>query len=524
MTDQVVIGKNIIEVLTTGMYENPLVIFREYIQNSVDAINHAVELEIFDERRDGEINIRISPESKTIDFYDNAIGVRADDAWRVLTSIAASTKDRNKHLGFRGIGRLAGLAYCEKLTIETSFRGEDVKTKLIWDGEKLRTILSNQKDNPSADELIKLITTFSNNLPEDKEKHYFKVKLFNVKNNKLLIVENVEKYLRMVAPVPFQYHFIYGPKIMDGLEDRGTIFGEYRIFVNNREVFKPYRSNIYKAEKKGEKQIDEIIDIEFKEFVLNGQLMAVGWYGITKNMHLIPAHNEPVGIRFRKGNIQIGTGLTFQKFFKDQRFHRYFIGEVHIVSNLLLPNGQRDYFDNSSTLILFEGLMNEFTIELSRLCKVVSELNSATSKMTEYKKKKIEYETKECKNEFISPNHERNEKDKLEQAKEKAGVGQKEFEKIEKKAEENEALKKIISHRRRTIEKEKDGKDSECANDENSKKSKKKYKSNKLSKLSKKEQKLIGEVYEVISTILPPDLADVLIYKIQEKFGDHVKC
>ena len=102
MSEQVVIGKNIIEILTTGMYENPLVIYREYIQNSVDAINQAISLEILEERRDGEIYIQISPEKKNITFYDNAVGIRSNVAWKILTSVAASTKDRNKDLGFRG--------------------------------------------------------------------------------------------------------------------------------------------------------------------------------------------------------------------------------------------------------------------------------------------------------------------------------------------------------------------------------------------------------------------------------------
>ncbi|MEA2077309.1 MAG: ATP-binding protein, partial [Candidatus Marinimicrobia bacterium] len=115
-TEPVVIGKNIIEILTTGMYDNPLVIYREYVQNSVDAINQALSLELFQDVREGEINITVNPEKKYIEFYDNATGIPAKSSWNLLTSIADSTKDRNKHLGFRGIGRLAGLAYCEKLT------------------------------------------------------------------------------------------------------------------------------------------------------------------------------------------------------------------------------------------------------------------------------------------------------------------------------------------------------------------------------------------------------------------------
>ena len=50
-------------------------------------------------------------------------------------------------------------------------------------------------------------------------------------------------------------------------------------------------------------------------------------------------------------------------------------------------------------------------------------------------------------------------------------------------------------------------------------KSNKKYKANKLSQLSKKEQKLVGEIYEVIRNVLPPDVVNILIYKIEERFG-----
>lgn len=42
-----IIGKNIIESLTLGMYENPFCIYREYIQNSADAIDKAGALGFF---------------------------------------------------------------------------------------------------------------------------------------------------------------------------------------------------------------------------------------------------------------------------------------------------------------------------------------------------------------------------------------------------------------------------------------------------------------------------------------------
>jgi hypothetical protein len=35
------LGKDVIEILTSGMYVSPLSIYREYVQNSADAIDEA---------------------------------------------------------------------------------------------------------------------------------------------------------------------------------------------------------------------------------------------------------------------------------------------------------------------------------------------------------------------------------------------------------------------------------------------------------------------------------------------------
>src|SRR4030065_643633 len=104
------IGKTVIETLTQGMYEDARFIFREYIQNSADQIE--------------------------IIFEDNATGIKNNNVYPILGNIALSEKDRTKDKGFRGIGRLGGLGYCKKLTFETSFKGEEVKSIMIWDAEK----------------------------------------------------------------------------------------------------------------------------------------------------------------------------------------------------------------------------------------------------------------------------------------------------------------------------------------------------------------------------------------------------
>jgi molecular chaperone HtpG len=58
MRDKVNIGVNILETLTTGMYRDAKVIFREYIQNSCDQIDEAVASGIL-APNDGTIEIWI---------------------------------------------------------------------------------------------------------------------------------------------------------------------------------------------------------------------------------------------------------------------------------------------------------------------------------------------------------------------------------------------------------------------------------------------------------------------------------
>ena len=69
-----IIGKNVIENLTTAMYEDLKIIYREYIQNSADSIDHAVKEKII-EARDARIEINIEANNlfEKLDFETNII-------------------------------------------------------------------------------------------------------------------------------------------------------------------------------------------------------------------------------------------------------------------------------------------------------------------------------------------------------------------------------------------------------------------------------------------------------------------
>ncbi len=127
-----VAGKFLLEILTKGMYSNPMHVYREYIQNSSDSIDQAVDEGIL-QRSEAAIHIQIDSGKRKISIQDNGVGISANIAQTKLLSIGASEKGGVEERGFRGIGRLAGLAYADEVQFITSFKGEPVKTTMTCD-------------------------------------------------------------------------------------------------------------------------------------------------------------------------------------------------------------------------------------------------------------------------------------------------------------------------------------------------------------------------------------------------------
>jgi len=513
----VVIGKNIIELLTSGMYENPFFMYREYIQNSVDQIDKAVDTDILSQRKDGHVFINIDCNDKSIEIIDNATGVSSSDSWNVLTSIAASEKDRTIHRGFRGIGRLGGLAYCKELVFETSCAGEAKKTVLTWDAKKLRSIIGNQSNKQEAQDVARDIISFNNDIKEDISEHYFKVILRGVTSHKLLDVKEVRSYLSMVAPVPIDNKFILKDMVYDEFIDKHLNIDEYNIYVNTEQLYRMYNSNIYDIVNSNKKKIDDVFDVQFIDIKDGDKRLAYGWYGITAMLRQLPSCNLSRGIRLRKGNIQIGDSNTLRKFFNDPRFHHYFIGEIHILSPSIIPNGRRDYFDENETLSHFEAEIGSFVnTELHKLTRDTSDIHSSVRKLESYNQFKAEFEEKVEKHGFVSKTEYNELQEKLEKSKQEADKAVKTLDKIEEKAKSNITLGKILKRSVGTENKTLLTKTTVPDKTTNSS-VKVKWQTDKLSKLSKKEQKLVSEIYEVIRTVLPPDLAQNVINKVNDK-------
>ncbi len=166
----VIIGKNILENLTTGMYSDSKVAYREYIQNACDQIDKAIALGILSED-DACIDIEINVDNRYVSIKDNATGVKESEFRSNVGDIANSNKEQGKDKGFRGIGRLCGLAYCKTLKFTSSAIGESVASVISYNAEKMRKMLR-ENVKYTIDEILSEIMKFET-IEEKSNEHYF---------------------------------------------------------------------------------------------------------------------------------------------------------------------------------------------------------------------------------------------------------------------------------------------------------------------------------------------------------------
>ncbi len=359
MNEKIIIGKHTLESLTSGMYSDPYVVFREYIQNSVDSIDAAIKSGILMSGEE-QIIVQLRPTEQEIIIRDNGTGIACNEAEKILISIGNSQKTSESSRGFRGIGRLAALSYCKKLVFQTSFLGESKATTITIDADKLSDLLLDSSDiDASVVDVLQKVYEVKTK-PEKENAHYFIVRLIGVdENSRLNDYDDVVDYLSQNTPAPYNPEFVWGKEICNRLHKEGCKIQAYNIVVQFgttvQAVYKPYKDRVLVD--KGKNIYDAIRDIEIVKIAYpNGTLAAVGW--LAKTNYAGSIYDKTVkGLRLRKGNILIGDYQTLNVAFKDSRFNGWSMGEIYAIDKDLIPNARRDNFEkNQAYFVLFEQL------------------------------------------------------------------------------------------------------------------------------------------------------------------------
>jgi Histidine kinase-, DNA gyrase B-, and HSP90-like ATPase len=349
VTADPVVGKDILELLSSAMYLDPRTVYREYIQNSADAIDVAFAEGLFSGSQLGRVDIHLNRDERSVRIRDNGCGIPAAQAERILTSFGASSKRGKSARGFRGVGRLAAFGYAQTVSFRTKAAGESVSTEVRWDCRKLKDSLLNPTYTGDLRQVVRDVVTVVVQDESDVSAHFFEVvldRVIRIRNDVLLNPEVIGRYLSEVAPAPFDASFSFGSEILSRIGAHVPP-GRFCMYLNGSDepITRPHRKSFAVTTVKS----DVVTEIE--HFLIpsaSGGVAAVGWIGHHAYLGAIHGEEELRGLRARVGDIQIGSGDLFLDVFPESRFNSWTIGELHIVDSLIIPNGRRDGFEQNA--------------------------------------------------------------------------------------------------------------------------------------------------------------------------------
>lgn len=365
------VGKDILELLSTSMYIDPMSMYREYIQNSADAIDLAQSAGLL--HTSGQVEIRIDQSARAVVIRDNGSGLGKEQFVHQLTALGGSKKRGTKARGFRGVGRLAGLAFCQELIFRSRQEAENAVHELRWDSREVRSLLRSADDSSDLREIVaKTIQTRDvpgRNWPE----RFFEVELRGMvrhRDDRLLNEDLVASYLAQVAPVSFSPEFKFGDQIRTFLETHGVRLGTIDLQIIGRgPIHRPHRNSMAMG-KAGETHFQELTTMYTPG--RDGDVAAATWILHHDYRGALPSNSLVEGWRFRCGDIQVGDNTLLQSHFPESRFNSWCVAETHVLDPRILPNGRRDHFEQNTFYFDLTNHLAPHARDVAQRCRTSS--------------------------------------------------------------------------------------------------------------------------------------------------------
>jgi hypothetical protein len=381
---EVRVGSYLLDTLTVGMYENPLHCLREYVQNAFDALNDAVEQGVLTKDKASLVMKVSSPGKKaTLSLRDNGIGVAAENVYDKLVSIGNSRKNQTKHAGFRGIGRLAGIAYCNTLRFTTKAAGEAVASVVEIDCPKMRGLIAAGSTPTPLQEVMRSCVTVTSHSASASE-HYTEVELIGLygQGHDFTDIDRVETYLGQYAPVDYGSSFSQADEVYKQASKHGIEVPTLTLLLkqgrDERNVRKRFTGRLVASDKSS--AITGIQSVASKEH---------GWFAWFAEAEYLGeiSDSSVAGLRFRQRNIQVGTSSLIERIASEmdspsnRRLMRWVVGEVFVVSPKVVPNARRDGFEDNDAWRDIERDMTSVISTISSRVRQSSNRRSAVERV-----------------------------------------------------------------------------------------------------------------------------------------------
>ena len=327
---------HVFESLTMGLYPNKQEILREYVQNAYDAIVEARAQGLSDANL-----IRVQVDGRNLIIQDEGIGMDEQGIGE-YRYFGFSKKRMNENVGFRGIGKLAGLAVADTMVVVTKKQGEAFRYTYKCEAEKMLRAVREAKQDAENIPLDQLIERYSSieKAPDDVEKHYTSVQLYGVRDEEghLTDEEEISRYLSTVAPVPFNHEqFRYSARIEDKLKKYLPKYQPVQVQVNGTLIYKPFDDT------------HPLHKLKFYEVKINRRMSAICWCLSHTEAKQI---NEgiPRGLSYRCKGFAIGDeNLVRNTIFTSGRGNMvyWYVGEIHVYDTELIPSASRTDFEDT---------------------------------------------------------------------------------------------------------------------------------------------------------------------------------
>ena len=366
-------GAGLLALVTTGLYDEPLSMYREYLQNAADAAAKSGTA------REARVDIAIDVPNRRVRIRDNGPGLCPEDALDRLLPIGRSSKTLGVDRGIRGVGRLAGLAFAKTVTFTTRTCNNEPVTGVTWHSDRLPDITSSESDLEQA--ILDCVEVET--LPgEDYPDHFFEVEVKDVARHSaglLLNRDAVRDYIGEVCPVPISADFPFALEVQELFSgEEAPLVMEVWLEGDQDPVERPHGKAVcFSANKMAE--FTDFQPVRIPSTDGDGD-MAVGWVAHSSYLGAIPKEQRIRGIRARAGNIQVGGEAVFEHLYKEERFNRWCVGELHILESQVIPNARRDYFQPGFHLRHLENHLTPILREISARCRRESTIRNSDRK------------------------------------------------------------------------------------------------------------------------------------------------
>jgi hypothetical protein len=326
------IGEFLVDVITSGLYIEPHLVLREYLQNSHDAIigwqgwptDHGIDVKI---------------DKPNIHIADNGPGMDRENLLDSMRNVGISTKVISAGSGFMGIGRLAGLAIAERVEIHSSAYGVPERNRVVFLADEMSKAIWKRKFEGKPQSIVKTLqeNTILNAEPllEIPEKHYTVVHLMGIREKLWPVIESEEflDLLGLVAPVRQNPSFEHSEDIEAILEEISPeAYCPIPVTLNGKPLYRPFVPEVGKP-----KTIDVADSF--------GNQIAYGWAClnsvseqiVNERLRSIAMMNKGIIVGDRSLLYNLGAyGSTGENI-----MFRWYTGELYLVDHRIMLSASR---------------------------------------------------------------------------------------------------------------------------------------------------------------------------------------